>query len=308
MSIVVSLPTQELVDDVTARLDPALDIDLVLWDGTGEAPCEHIDMYVPAAVGPTHAMPDLGAVGCHFVQGSAIGFDGVEQTLPHGVSYANAASVHETATAELTVALLLEAQRRLPEFLELQRLGQWHMMGCPGLADRRIVMLGYGGVGKAIAQRLAGFEVDLVPVAHTARVQDGVQVHAMEEVPDLLPGADILLNALPGGPATHHLIDDAVLSALPDGALVCNIGRGPTVDTDALVAHLRRGRIRVASDVRDPEPLPAGHPLWSLDGVIITPHIGGLSDALKPRMTRLLVRQAERLARGEEPVNIVLQA
>lgn len=308
MTIVVSLPSQQLTDDVAARLDPALDTTLVTWDGTGEPPCDHIDMYVPQAVGPRHLLPDLAALGCHFVQGGAIGYDGVKETLPPGVAYANASSVHETATAELTVALLLAAQRRLDEFMAFQRHGEWHVLDSPGLADRRIVMLGYGGVGKAIARRLDGFEVELVPVAHSAREQDGLQIHGIDELPDLLPRADILINALPGGEETYHLIDDTVLAALPEGALLVNIGRGPTVDTDALVDHMRRGRIRVASDVWDPEPLPRDHPLWSMSDAIITPHIGGNSSALEPRMVRLIARQAERLVRGQEPVNIVLRS
>lgn len=306
MSIVVSVPNQQLLDDVAARLDPALGVELVLWDGTGASPRDHIDMYVPQMVGPRHPLPDLAKVGCRFIQGGAIGYDGVQETLPHGVSYANASGVHETATAELTIALLLAAQRRLPEFIEAQQVARWQVLDSPGLADRRVLLLGYGGVGQAIARRLVGFEVALTPVASHAREQDGVLVHGIDELPVLLPDADILINALPGGAATAGLIDDAVLSALPDGALVVNIGRGPTVDTEALVSHARRGRIRVASDVWDPEPLPEDHPLWSLDGVLITPHVGGNSDALPPRMVRLVAEQAERLARGQEPRNIVL--
>lgn len=308
MNIVVSLPNPQILHDVAARLDPSSGVELVLWDGNGAPPRDHIDMYVPQMVGPGHPLPDLPKVGCHFVQGDAIGYDGVRETLPRDVAYANASGVHETATAELTIALLLAAQRRLPEFIEAQRLARWQPLKSPGLADQRVLLLGYGGVGQAIARRLGGFEVDLTPVASHAREQGGVLVHGSDELPALLPEADILINALPGGAATAGLIDDAVLSALPEGALVVNIGRGPTVDTEALVSHLRRGRIRVASDVWDPEPLPEDHPLWSLDGVIITPHVGGNSDALLPRMARLIAEQAERLALGQKPRNIVLHS
>jgi phosphoglycerate dehydrogenase-like enzyme len=79
------------------------------------------------------------------------------------------------------------------------------------------------------------------------------------------------------------------------------------VDTDALVDHVRRGRIRAALDVTDPEPLPADHPLWSLEGVIIAPHVGGATDSMPPRIARLVRRQIDHLLAGEEPENVVLR-
>jgi phosphoglycerate dehydrogenase-like enzyme len=101
-------------------------------------------------------------------------------------------------------------------------------------------------------------------------------------------------------------VDDAFLSALPDGALVVNVGRGPLIDTDALVDHARRGRIRAALDVTDPEPLPEDHPLWSLPGVLISPHVGGASSAMHPRVARLVRTQIERMLAGEPPINVVI--
>src|SRR5690606_16960532 len=95
-------------------------------------------------------------------------------------------------------------------------------------------------------------------------------------------------------------------SALPDGALVVNVGRGSLIDTDALVDHVRRGRIRAALDVTDPEPLPEGHPLWSLPGALIVPHVGGASSAMRPRMARLVRRQIDRMLAGEPPLNVVI--
>ena len=111
---------------------------------------------------------------------------------------------------------------------------------------------------------------------------------------------------LPGGETTRHIADDAFLSALPDGALVVNVGRGSLIDTDALVAHLQRGRVRAALDVTEPEPLPEDHPLWSLPGSLIVPHVGGASSAMKPRIARLVRAQIERLRAGKEPLNVVI--
>ncbi|MFT4234595.1 MAG: 2-hydroxyacid dehydrogenase [Microbacterium sp.] len=306
MAPVVSVPSPQLQSDVTPRVTEQVEV--VLWDGRGEPPRERIDMVVPGYMGQDRLLRRLGEVGCHLVQSQSIGFDGVAEMLPADIVYANAASVHETATAELAVGLLIAAQRRLVELVDAQREGEWHGLDAPGLADKRIVLLGYGGVGKAIARRLDGFESDLVPVASRARTEDGVTIHAIDDLAELLPQADILVNALPGGAQTAGLIDDARLASLPDGALLVNVGRGTTVDTDALVDHVRRGRIRVASDVWDPEPLPAGHPLWSLDGVLITPHVGGRSGSMRPRIAKLVAEQADRLARGEEPLNVVLRS
>lgn len=123
----------------------------------------------------------------------------------------------------------------------------------------------------------------------------------------LLPGADIVVAALPGGEATRHVMDAAALALLPDGALVVNVGRGTLVDTDALLVELEAGRVRAALDVVDPEPLPADHPLWSAPGLLLTPHVGGASDAMLPRIAALVRRQAAHLLAGEAPENVVLR-
>ncbi|WP_354002749.1 NAD(P)-dependent oxidoreductase [Microbacterium elymi] len=163
-------------------------------------------------------------------------------------------------------------------------------------------------MGKATAARLAPFEVRLTVLAHRARVEDDIPVHGSDELAALLPDAEIVIATLPGGDQTRHLIDDAALSLLPDGALIVNVGRGAIVDTDALADHVGRGRIRAALDVTDPEPLPANHPLWTLPGVLIAPHVGGASTAMAPRIARLIRRQVERMLAGEAPVNVVLPA
>ena len=114
---------------------------------------------------------------------------------------------------------------------------------------------------------------------------------------------DVVIVIVPLTDATHHLVDDAFLSAMPDGALLVNVARGPVADTDALVAHA--GRLALALDVTDPEPLPDGHPLWSAPDVLITPHAGGNTTTLLPRMSALLRDQLSRVAAGEDPHHLV---
>ncbi|KTS14346.1 2-hydroxyacid dehydrogenase [Microbacterium testaceum] len=301
--LTVSVPTAQLRDDLGELPDG---VEVVIWDMKDAAPRERFDMVVPPYMSMDGVIEALSSVEVGLVQSQSIGYDNVEGRLPEGIVFANASSVHETATAELAVALALAAQRRLPEFVRAQDRGEWIGGGAPGLADRRVTLLGFGGVGRAIAARLKPFEVELRAVASHGRLQDDVEVSPIGELAQVLAGTDILIASLPGGDATRHIIDDAALSALPDGALVVNVGRGPLVDTDALVDHVRRGRIRAALDVTDPEPLPAGHPLWSLEGALVVPHVGGATDAMRPRIARLVRRQIDRLRAGEEPLNVVL--
>jgi phosphoglycerate dehydrogenase-like enzyme len=302
--LVVSVPTPQLADDLTDVPDG---VEVLVWGMDAAAPRTEIDIVVPPYMGGSAArvFAHLDGVRTRLVQGQSIGYEHVLPVLPPGHVFANAASVHEASTAELAVALTLAAQRRIPDLARAQDAHHWETVFAPSLADRRVLLLGYGGVGVAVAARLAPFEVDLTVLAHRARDEDGRRIHGSDELHALLPGADIVIATLPGGDQTRHLLDDAALALLPDGALIVNVGRGSLIDTDALVEHARRGRIRAALDVVDPEPLPADHPLWSLPGVLITPHVGGASSAMRPRIAKLVRAQAERMLRGEPPLNVV---
>lgn len=300
----MSAPAGHLADDLQPLPEG---VELIEWQMDAPAPRDHIDIVVPPYMSASVILPRLEGVGTRLVQGQSIGYEGIVEHLPAGHTFANAASVHETSTAELAVTLALAAQRSLPRFVRAQDAHRWEQDFSPSLADRRIMLLGYGGVGTAIAARLVGFEADVVPVASRARIEDGITVHGVDELPELLGTTEILIASLPGGASTRHIIDDSVLSALPDGALVVNVGRGTLIDTDALVDHLRRGRVRAALDVMEPEPLPEDHPLWTLPGALIVPHVGGASSAMQPRITRLVRRQIDRMLAGEPPVNVVIE-
>jgi phosphoglycerate dehydrogenase-like enzyme len=301
--LLVSVPTEQLADDLRPLPDG---VEVVVWGMTSPAPRERFDIVVPPYLSAAKILPLLEGVEVGLVQGQSIGYEGIGAHLPAGLVFANATTVHETSTAELALALTLAAQRDIPRFVRAQNAHRWEQSFTASLADRRVTLLGFGGVGKAIAARLAGFEVQLGAVATRARTEDGIPVHAISDLATVLAATDILIASLPGGDETRHLLDDAMLSALPDGALVVNVGRGALIDTDALVDHVSRGRLRAALDVTDPEPLPEEHPLWTLPGVLVSPHVGGASSAMRPRIARLVTRQIERMRAGEPPLNVVI--
>lgn len=251
----------------------------------------------------------VGLPGLRLVQLLTAGYDNALAHQPPGVAIANAGGVHDTATAELALGLILAAQRGIPDFVLAQARGQWLDQRIrPGLADTRVLVVGYGRIGRAIAARLAPFEVQLTAVASRARGGDEfvARVHGLDELAALLPDHDIVVLMVPLTAATTRLADAAFLAAMPDGALLVNMARGAVVDTDALVAQTSSGRLRAALDVTDPEPLPPEHPLWSTPGVLISPHVGGVSRAFRPRALAMVRDQLRRYAAGEPFANVVL--
>jgi phosphoglycerate dehydrogenase-like enzyme len=243
------------------------------------------------------AMPAL-----QVVQLGSAGYEGMPALVGDGVSIANAAGVHDAGTAELAVALALENLRGLDTYARLQQTHTWLPGFGRSLADRNVLIYGYGRIGSAVERRVAGFDpASVVRVARSARTDP--EVHAADELHALLPDVDVVFITAPATPDTLGVFDAATLALLPDDALVVNVGRGKIMDTDAIVAEV--GRLRFALDVVDPEPLPADSPLWAAAGVTIAPHVGGANDSAPVRYDRLIERQLSHLAAGESFENIV---
>jgi phosphoglycerate dehydrogenase-like enzyme len=273
----------------------------------GERPAslDEVEFYVPSYMGGgdvldlVREMPALKVV-----QLQTAGFEHVQSRLAEGVTLCNARGVHDASTAELAVGLILATYRRLPRAVRNQEREIWpdsYDEVDDSLADRTVLILGYGAIGEALERRLSGFECDVIRVARRAR--DGV--HPTSELPELLPRADVVVLLTPATPETRGMVDAKFLASMKDGALLVNVARGVVVDTEALLAELTTRRISAALDVTDPEPLPTGHPLWSAPNVLINPHRGGASTAFAPRVARLVRAQLERYASGEPLINVV---
>ena len=287
--------------------DVGSDVEIVEWDMSGPAPRQHIDIVIPPYLQSWEGLANLEGLDVKLVQCLTLGYDGVTEFLPKNMVFANAASVHETSTAEMTLALILASQRYLPDFVRAAEAGTWAPSWHPSLADRTVLLVGYGGVGRAIEARLLPFETTIVRLARHERTDERGRVYGLDSLRELLPLSDIVVIAVLLDESTHHLVDAEFLSLMPDGSLFVNIARGGVADTDALLAEARSGRIRLALDVTDPEPLPDGHPLFGLSNVLISPHVAGMTSAALPRIMRLIREQVERLQRGEEPINVVLR-
>jgi len=285
---------------------PGLRIEVV--DPTEHVPdsVSEVRFYVP----PYAAGPSVGEViprmrSLEVVQTMTAGVDNIRARVPDGVLLCNGRGIHDASTAELALTLMLASQRRIPDFVRCQERHEWAQSFTPALADSRVLIVGYGAIGAAIEARLRPFETEVVKVARTARGSGPDQVHGFEELPRLLPDADVVVLIVPLTDQTRGLVDAGFLARMKDGALLVNVARGAVVVTDDLVTELKAGRIRAAVDVVDLEPPPADHPFWDAPNLLMTPHVGGASSAFFPRAYRLVREQLERYAAGEPLANVM---
>ena len=245
---------------------------------------------------------------------------------PH-VTICNAHGAHNISTAEWTVASILAMLKYFPFYLDVQHAGQWKLrykasanyaeltgdarpiyppVMLEELTGKKVLLVGYGSIGKEIERMLAPFHVDMVRVARSARTQP--EVFVVGDLDKLLPRAEVVILILPSTPETQGLIGQRQFGLMRQGALLVNAARGPIVDTDALIDALQSGKVRAALDVIDPEPLPDGHPLWSCPNLLITPHVGGSSPQFARNALRVAAAELRRHMNGEPLQNIVQAA
>ncbi|WP_433089874.1 2-hydroxyacid dehydrogenase [Dactylosporangium sp. CA-052675] len=290
----------ELLRAATARPEAVVEV----MPAPGELPSDPDDVAFwvppflarPEVTALAHRMPKL-----RVVQLLSAGADAWTGRVPEGVTLCDARGVHDSSTAEWVVGAVLACVREFPSFARAQERGEWAYRRTDELAGKRVLIVGSGSIGRATEARLAPFDVEVTRVAR--RPREGV--HGVGELPRLLPDADVVVLLVPLTPETRGLVSAEFLSHLRDGALLVNAARGPVVDTEAVTATARTGRIAYATDVTDPEPLPPDHELWRLPNVFITPHVAGSVPGLWRRGYTLAASQLRRFL-AEEPLDNVV--
>jgi phosphoglycerate dehydrogenase-like enzyme len=297
--IVAAVPTQELA----AAVGEVEGIEMLVWPG-GDLPdrYEEIEFLVPDYIrSRTTArmldrFPRLRAV-----QLQTAGYDAVLDLVPPSLELLSARGVHDDATAELALGLTIASLRGID--IAVREAGHWRQDTTRrSLADSNVAILGYGSIGQTIARRMLACQARVTGIATTAR-DDELLGRVVSAADVDWAEQHVVVVVLPLSDATRGIVDAAFLARLSDGALVVNVGRGPLLDTDAVLAEA--GRLRFALDVTDPEPLPDDHPLWTAPGVLITPHIAGGTTAMLPRIAALVRAQLERYRDGRPMRNVV---
>ena len=273
-------------------------------DAAPRAPLGHADMLVAGhRVGSAlRVLPYLE--GLRVIQAFSAGVDALVDQLPPGMTLCDASGVHDVSVAEWIVMAVLASNRGLARLVTAQQERRWEHERVAGadLDGAEVLIVGYGSIGRAVEERLRPFGVTVTRVAR--RPRDGVE--PLTDLVGLVGAADVVICLLPLTTETLRVFDGRVFGAMKSGSLLVNASRGGVVDTDALIEAVGSGRIRAALDVTDPEPLPDGHPLWSLPGVLVTPHVAGDVLREEERAWALTVDQIQRFAQGEPLRNVVV--
>ena len=243
-----------------------------------------------------HELPDL-----RVIQVLSAGVDWIVDRVPEGVTLCSARGARDRAMGEWIAAAILAEVKHARPLAVAQGRREWRPTLLHDAAGLRILVVGFGSIGRTLRAMLAPFECEVAGVARTAR--DGV--HGVDELPRLLGEFDVVVNLLPLTERTRGFFGERELELMRHDALYVNAGRGATTDTDALLAALQARRIRAVLDVVDPEPLPPEHPLWTAPNVMISPHSAGDTPASERAAWALAAAQLRRYAAGEQLVNVV---
>lgn len=216
--------------------------------------------------------------------------------------WSNAAGLYDATVAESTIALLLaqlHAHKRVGTSWDNRDEVEAHTSFL--FEDKTVAVVGAGGIGKRLIRMLEGFGPRIIAVNRSGNPVEGAdETFATADIERVWPAADYFVALAPLTDQTHQLFDAAAFRAMPSHAVIINVGRGPLVDTDALVNALRAGHIAGAGlDVTDPEPLPDGHPLWEMPNVVITPHLANPPYSVRHRIGAHAAKVMERFAAGE---------
>ena len=281
----------------------------------------HVDFWIPPFMRKDAQETFRMLRGVKVVQSILAGVDWIFPWLPKDVTLCDGQGIHDVMVSEWVLGAILTSLKRFYVYRDKQHREEWRGPGEPGdtvlhvgeqyqvlgddLSGKTVMIVGYGSIGKSIEARLKPFEVNILRIARTARSEP--EVSTVDELHRLLPLADIVVVIVPMTPKTKGMIGIQEIALMKAGALLVNAARGPVVVTEALVKALQESRIFAALDVTDPEPPPAGHPLWNVPHCIITPHVASSTPALLHRACRLAADQVRRFAAGEKLENVVTE-
>lgn len=264
--------------------------------------------------------------GVKVVQSMMAGVDWITPWLPKDIVLCDGRGLHDISASEWVLTAILASLKRFPYYRDMQlrqewkgqasvgdgfmkvggvQVGQYAVLG-DDLAGKTVLIIGYGSIGAAIEARLTPFGVKIIRLARSAR--QNPEVFAVGELRRLLPEAHIVVAIVPLTAETHGLIGAIEIGLMKPGALLVNAARGPVVATEALLEALQQRRIQAVLDVTDPEPLPAGHPLWLAPNCMITPHVGGSTPEFIHRAFRFGAEQVRRFIAGKKLENVVTDA
>lgn len=228
------------------------------------------------------------------------------------IVFTNMQGVHGPTIADHVMAMLLHMTRDLGFYADPANRGTWNRAGSGSdriaLEDRTMFVVGLGGIGREVARRAKGFGMNVVATrrSDTAPPPFVDEQGKSADLHRFLKASDVVVLCVPLTEETEGMIGAEELEMMPQGSYIINIARGKVIDTDALVDALRSGHLAGAGlDVTDPEPLAAGHPLWSMSNVIITPHVAGRSELTGERRVMLLQENLKRFASGKPLLNVV---
>lgn len=229
-----------------------------------------------------------------------------------GLPVTNSSGVYDEPCAVHALSFMLAHARKLPRSLRTRvssAAPEWQALrdASSTLRDETVLLLGFGAIARRLAELLRPFGVKLVAFRRQPRGDEGMPVVTEAGLPAALATADHVMNILPESALTRRFFDAARFAQVKPGAVFYNIGRGATVDQDALLAALRSGQVGAAwLDVTAPEPLPDSHPLWAEPNCFITPHVAGGHTGEACSLVRHFLKNLERFGRGEPLVDRVI--
>ena len=271
-------------------------------DTLSKSELSEITIYVPTYMGGKKSLDPISDLpNLRMVQLLTAGYEDVVPFMRNDLILCNARGVHDFSTSELAISLILAHYKNHHEFAGNQSQGFWNHKTIGSLYGKEIAIIGAGSVAQRLKSMLAPFECKVTMFGQSAR--DGVE--AISTAQATVGKFDCVVLLVPLTASTRNLVNGAFLTAMKDGALLVNVARGPVVNTEALCAELKSKRLFAALDVTDPEPLTQGHPLWSFENCTVIPHVGGDSTAFEPQARAFLAEQFQRIAKGQQPINII---